>query len=811
MEKHDFLLLYSTYTNREEDGERFPLIELFGRTSNGQSIAVLYKGFFPFFMLVEPPPNVLETLAKDPEVRSLDPRTLFREGKPVTAYKVTITRPGDTPIYRDKYNAVSADVVFRNRFLYDNDLGSHIHVEGELRASKSQYRTDLVIDAKTLTAAEPFRVPLKTLSFDIENLRNDQIICIGVVREYEGKIQEEVLDGSEKKILETFRKIILDEDIDIVSGYNICNYDIPMIVQRSELLGVSTAWARNGRDVLIRRRGGMDSKQTEGQKPGGDGKNGGADKKGGAKKYVDKGTQTSIEIPGRIVVDSWYFARKEKRPKRETLGAMAQVILGKDKLDVDTSKMDIEWRDNPGRVKEYCLQDTRLSHEILKAIHVIDKYQAIAEVSRLPLSDCILDRNSILIDSLLIRAADREKVVVPNNHHGDDSDPIEGGYVHDPVPGLYDNVIVFDFASLYPSVIMQNNICFTTISPDGTIVTPEGVKFLDPSVKEGILPRVMRGLIQMRRASKKKMKEAKNKEERDYYNSLQNAQKILANAHYGVFASKFYRFTDRRIGGSITALGRKYTTDIIKQLGTDGIRVVYSDTDSIFVVSPEKTLEGTIKFAEGLTERFSRGTLSLEFEKVISPLFLGKMKKRYFGRIVHPTNEVVVRGFETRRGDSFPMLSASLDALFEKIMNKDIEGAVELARRELKRLTEGQATLPELVISKTAMDASSYKKMVRKSTGVEIRAEDRLPHVQAVKKAEKFGVHIPAGMKVSWIVTNSRRTPQQVEPYLDGIKFEYDPDYHYYRDKLCDAFLRILENFNYDRDMLIEREQLGLF
>lgn len=802
MEQHDFRLLYATYTNRDENGEKFPLIEMFGRTREGQSITVLYKGFFPYFMLIDPPQATLDALAKDPEVRSLDPRTLFREGKPVTAYKVTITRPGDTPAYRDRYSAQAADIVFRNRFLYDNDLGSHIRTEGGERKTKQPYRTDLVFDATRLSPIDPFPVNLRVLSIDIENLRSNQIICIGLVREYDGKIEESILDGAEKSILEKFRKIILEEDVDVVSGYNICNYDIPLIVGRSELLGVSTAWARNGRDVLIRRKG-ADAKAAEA-------KNGNGAAKDTGKKYVDKGTNTTVEIPGRLVLDSWYFARKEKRPKRESLSAMATLILGKDKMDVDTSKMDEEWQTRPGLVKEYCLQDTRLSHEIVKKIRVLEKYQGLADVAKLPLFDCLLDRNSILIDSLLIRAADREKVVVPNNHHGDDAEMIEGGYVHEPKPGLYDNVCVFDFASLYPSVIIQNNICFTTISDQGTIVTPEGVKFLDASVKEGILPRIMKGLLLARRECKKKMKTAKTEEERSYYNSLQNAQKILANAHYGVFASRFYRFTDRRIGGSITALARNYTTGIIKNLGDEGLNVIYSDTDSVFVVSPEATLEATLKFAEKLSERFSQGALTLEFEKVVSPLFLGKMKKRYFGRIVHPTNEVVVRGFETRRGDSFPLLSKTLDALFEKIMNKDIDGAVEMSRLELKRIAEGEVKLEDLVISKTALDESSYKVMTRK-TGEVIRAEDRLPHVQAVKKAEKLGVYIPAGMKVSWIVTNSRRTPQQVEPYVDGIPFKHAPDFLYYRDKLCDALLRVLENFDFDRDALVEREQMGLF
>ena len=791
-------ILYITYFNHKNNNEAFPVIEIFGKTEDGKSITVLCSRFYPYFVILNPLPEQLKRLKDDKEVVKTENVNLFYEDETHPAVKVYVRVPGTVPDYRERYNALAADITFKYRFLFDNNLGYCIEVKG-IPYTQSKYKTDEIIHSKSIKHCDNINVPLSIMSFDIENLPSDEIICIGVIIEKKSVLRKIMLEGPEDKILKDFFNLIIDEDIDILSGFNVCNYDFPHIMKRSDILKIPYNVARNGRAILI--RGGLGGNKSSG------------------KKYTDKGTVTQIDIPGRLIIDTWYFARKEKRPKRETLGAMSEMILGEEKLDVDTSKMKEEWADNSDRVKEYCMQDTLLSHKILKRIRVIDKYDALSEVVGLPIYDTLQDRSSVLIDSLLIREADKHSVAVPNNRRGAVGDTIQGGYVHKPKPGLYDYVIVLDFASLYPSVIIDNNICPTTVSDKGSIITSAGVRFLDKKTKCGILPQIMEGLLKARKDSKQKMKSAKTDEERDYYNRLQLAQKILANAHYGVFASRFYRFTDTRIGNSITAIARDNITRIIHTLEEEKYNVIYSDTDSVFIVSPDKTLDGSIKFGEGFCKRFSKGALQLEFEKVINPFFLSDRKKRYFGRIVYPDNELIVRGFETRRGDSFPLQSETMDYLFNKILERDIDGGVTYVRGILKDLIAGKIGIEKLIISKTVSDESSYKVISKnetsslfgKKTTTEVKVADRIASVQAKRKAEKFGTIISPGMKVSYVVTDASTTPQTVEPFIDGIPFQYLPDLCYYKGILLNSYLRILDVLGYTMEDLIEIPQLRLF
>ena len=808
----DIKILDVSYYNhsQKKNGaeEKFPVIEIFGRSRDGESVTLLHPRFYPHFHLLNPTDKAIKELSSDPQVKSVETTELFHEGRQQPALNVTLYVPGDTPQYRDRYGAIAADILFRFRYLYDNDLGYCIHAKGKDLGSKQMagrsYLTDRIVLLEEVKEVPYFPSPLKIFSFDIENIIGGEILCIGIVSQFGEKRDTCVLEGGERKILEDFARLIKKEDCDILSGYNVCNYDFPYIEGRAARLGLKLDIGRNLRHMRIRQMGGS--------------------AKSGEKKQVDKGTNKVVEIAGWIVVDSWYFARKEKRPKRETLSAMAQMILGKDKLPIDNTKLGEAWAKDPIQVKEYCLQDTILSHEILEKIRVIDKYQALASVARLPLFDTFSDRTSVLIDSLFIREADRQGVAVPNTRRSNngDEEAIEGGYVLQPIAGLYDRVIVFDFASLYPSVILQNNICLTTLSDEGTIVSPLGVKFLAREVKQGMLPRIMSSLLKARRESKKLMKEAKTTDEMEYYNGLQLAQKILANAHFGVFSSKFYRFTDQRIGGSITAFGREGTKRIIQTLQSEGQMIVYSDTDSLFVVSPFQTLDETVAFGQTIAGRFSHGDISLEMEKIINPLFLSSAKKRYFGRIVWAgglKSEIFVRGFETRRGDSFDLQTRGLETLFEYILSRDQNGALEYCRQMLRDLMSGKVELEDLVISKTAADESSYKVITEETEDTlfgeknirERKVADSLPIVQAMKKAEKRGVTISPGMKVSWIVVDSGITPQRVEPYLDGLPFDFSPDYIYYRDRLIDSFLRILNVFNYTVDDLSDNPQLNLF
>jgi DNA polymerase I len=500
-------------------------------------------------------------------------------------------------------------------------------------------------------------------------------------------------------------------------------------------------------------------------------------------------------VDGRIIVDAWWQVKKAIRPKQETLGAVSQQLLGETKLDVDPARMREEWAQDPERVKRYCAKDAELALRILEKIKVIRKNLDLATVSKLSLNDAISGTTSLLIDSILIRRADRANVGVPMTSRQEYEDQIEGGYVHAIESGLYRMVVVEDFKSMYPSLIIVHNICFTTMDDKGKTVSPIGVHFLTKDVKEGLLPRILSELMAERDRLKRLMREAKTEDESEYYRGLQEAVKILMNAFYGVFASSFYRFTDQRIGASITSFARQEIHRVIKQLEEEKLRVIYSDTDSVFIQSPFETVDQTVEFGKDMAKRFTQGGVSLEFEKIMDPFFSHGKKKRYVGRMVWPERGMVIRGYETRRTDSFDMQSETLMTMFEKILDGDTEGAVLYAKETIQKVLRGDVPAEKLVISRSAKSFDSYKDA------------SRMANVQVAKKLMELGYEFQPGMKVSWVVTNSKKTPQECEPFILGKEFEKKPDYKYYAERLAQSVTRVTEIFGWDEKRLLTGHQ----
>ena len=197
------------------------------------------------------------------------------------------------------------------------------------------------------------------------------------------------------------------------------------------------------------------------------------------------------------------------------------------------------------------------------------------------------------------------------------------------------------------SIIISRNLCFTTLSPEGTTVAPSGARFLAASVRRGLIPEILAELL----ADRDRFREgraAPTKDLAEDYDGLQNAVKVLMNSFYGVLASSFYRFTNKDIGAAITAFAREAITSIIHDLEADGHEVVYSDTDSVFVRSPVATLEGARAFGESVAKRFTHEGVTFEFQSVYEAFFSHGVKKRYVGRTAWPREELIVRGYETR-------------------------------------------------------------------------------------------------------------------------------------------------------------------
>jgi DNA polymerase I len=188
----------------------------------------------------------------------------------------------------------------------------------------------------------------------------------------------------------------------------------------------------------------------------------------------------------------------------------------------------------------------------------------------------------------------------------------------------------------------------------------------------------------------------------------------------------------------------------------------------------------------------------------MEPFFTHGAKKRYVGRVQWPTQELLVRGYETRRTDAFDYQSETLMRIFEIVLAGDPDEAVKQARVMVEDVLAGKVPIIKLVISRTVKDVDG--------TGGAYANPDHMANVQAAKKLIKLGYTFIPGMKVSWIVTNGKKTPQEVEPYVDGRPITAKPDWDYYARRVATSLSRVTETFGWqERDLLSGQRQVDLF
>ncbi len=755
------------------------VVELFGRTRQGESMVARYYGFRPYFILCEPTDEQKAQLDKEPQVVAKDPVDVFVEGKNRPALRVTVQFPWTVPDFRARYHregvawsVLSADIPFVHRFLYDKGVGLTLRFEAEPEPAEvaSRYSAQRVVrivtDHSDIAPAEPFRPPLTVLSFDIENAiraRTIFTICGSVYRDGTEIATFRIGQPTpEADILRAFDDRIREYDPDVITGYNIGGYDLPLLKERGDALQVPV--------LAVGRKGGEAEPRSGGDRV--------------------------WRLDGRVVADAWWSARMELHPRQETLQFVAQQLLGEGKLDVDRRNIEAEWAKAPERVMEYCLHDARLAARILLRLRSLDKAADLATVANLPLEEGLNGRTSLFVDSLLIPRADQRHIGVPQNRYARSDTMIEGGYVHTIKPGLYNWIVVLDFKSMYPNIIISKNLCFTTLAPEGPTVAPTGAHFLSAEERPGLIPEVLRNLLAERDSIRQKGRETNSPELQRYYDGLQAAVKVLMNSFYGVLASSFYRFTNPDIGAAITAFGRQAITTIIQELENDGYEVVYSDTDSVFVKSPEPTLAGATRFGQDLARRFTNQGVTFEFQSVYDALFSHGAKKRYVGHTVWPKDDVVIRGYETQRTDTFDYQSAALREVFAKILSGDTPGTLVRARELVAEVQEGRVPVERLVIARTVRPESEYNVSTRES----------LPFLRVFKQLQSEGFDVIPGMKVAWVVTNARKTPQEVEPWIEGRKFpaHLRPDYSYYAERLAQTLARVTEVFGWNAADLLK-------
>ena len=872
-----FGVVSGRYHSHGENDAPQTTIELFGRCEDGASICLLVSGLRTPFEIATMGKRSRDDPITDAELHRIEvlrqrsdivdvrgPEWKWTDLGEKPIWTVEAIQPFNVPslrteLMKQSWTIYSGDIPFVNRLFLDNDIGMHLAVEGNLVDSREweddddvhktnvlkhggvgRYAVDrtVAVSIENVKQSEPFAVPWRVLSYDLEtSIAHNTILCAAVWVEDMATGDRRVYEyrGAEDLIMEQMTKMVRDEDPDIITGYNIDNFDFPRMVERMEhhtsrkqwkarsnLLGwgrtphLETECNRSRTGVLPRRQ-----------------------------------SNRAWNLGGRAIVDAWWQARQALKPQRETLSFISHLLFpdqeDKQKMDIDASNMDVEWANRPDEVMEYCVRDAALPLDILHAIQAIRRKEAVAAVAKVPFETASNGSTSQLLDSLVVRLADRREVAVPLTGSAEAKEgQITGGYVHDVEAGLHPWIAVLDFKSMYPSIMIGHNVCYTTrIDPshpeqpgddDEIHTSPTEAKFWSSSYRKGLVPTLLEDLMSQRDEHKALLKKARNDEQaekEEFHDAMQYAVKILMNSFYGVFASGFYRFTHKDLGSSITAWARHNIKAIIQKLDEEGHHVVYSDTDSIFVRSPvaegspsvlredddqetidayEAAKQAMIDFGLEVAQRYSKDSAVLEYEKGLSVFFSHGAKKRYVGQVVYPNEEMLIRGYETQRTDSFEYLTTAMKQTFQYALTDDGDALIQHALETVAAVKKHEVPARRLILAK------SCKGRVDSNGVVDFTKDYARPESMAQVRAAKIlierGLGFTPGMKISYVVTNASNRPMQVHPWIESEDDGGIPGYdgRFYAERLAAALGRITEAFGWNaKELFAGNRQTSLF
>ncbi len=779
-------ILQPTY--RIERGR--PVVHLYGLLETGESFLVRDRRHVPaFYVLERDRERVVETAQGVGPFRLVESDRVSLRGEPVT--RVEVAKPSDAPRVRDRLHkrglvTFEADVRVAVRYLIDRGIRGSLEIRGESRPGSG---VDRVFEDPDVAPAD--WVPrLGVLSFDIETDPEAErllsialwgcgaaevlMLCPEGASRPAGSVRVAGF-GTEAELLAGFAHRVREIDPDVLTGWNVIDFDLAVLARLSERWG----------GVLELGRGPGTVRLARGFRRG----------------------PSHASVPGRIVLDGIQLLRGASiRMESYALDAVARKVLGEGKThSAGEGGREILRRfeeDRPA-LAEYNLTDARLALEILEHFQLVELAVERSRLTGLPPER--LGASIAAFDFLYLSELGRRGVVAPTvGSGGEEPGETAGGHVLEPRPGLYENVPVFDFRSLYPSLIRTfgidplNHVAKANAGrgegdgDEDLVVAPNGAAFRR---RAGILPAMLDELFPRREAARRAG---------DPVTSY--AIKILMNSFYGVLATSACRFHSPQIANAITGFGREVLLWTRDRIAARGHRVLYGDTDSLFVESDLAGVDTARAFAEGLAADLNRelaewiagrwrveSRLELRFERLYLKLLLPSRRhggrgarKRYVGLVEEGgERRTVFTGMEVVRRDWTELARRVQQELYERLFGG---GEVEpYLRQVLAELEAGE--LDDLLV---------YYKGLRKDP--KEYTSTTPPHVAAARKLSG-----PVPDVMAYVVTVAGPEPAAEREHA----FDYG---HYVEKQIRPVAEPVLELVGVGFDALTGRgEQLGLF
>ncbi len=654
-----------------------------------------------------------------------------------------------------------------DRYLMERFITAGIDFIGDQQAGKSnQYQQYQQVKCKPQVSD----ITLSMISLDIECSGAGELYSIGLFNDecqrvfMIGEPQESEQDyivwlADERQLLLAFLQWLQGYDPDIIIGWNIVNFDMDLLQQRYDLYRIKFTL---GRDASVPR---WRKNQTS------------------AQKY--------IEIAGRVVLDGIDLLKTATYNFPSfSLEHVANALLGRGKksLDVDNRLQEITDNFNHDKLSlaDYNLEDCRLVWQIFSHTHLLDFAMLRAQLTGLSIDR--VGGSVAAFTNLYLPKLHRSGYVAPNMGDGESELISPGGYVMDSIPGLYDNVLVLDFKSLYPSIIrtfhvdpmgLIEGLLHHQDQPDTCVKGYDGAYF---SREKHFLPDIIASLWRER----DKAKQEKNP-------ALSQAIKIIMNSFYGVLGSTGCRFFDPRLSGSITKRSHELLKTTKTWIEAKGFQVIYGDTDSIFVhVGADKSKQQSQQLGKNLqayinqrwqqvlTEDFQvTSYLEIEFEthfsKFLMPTIRGLekgTKKRYAGLVIAEDNQqqLIFKGLESVRTDWTDLAKVFQQTLYDKVFNQ--QPVADYIRDTVAKTLAGEFD-----------DKLLYRKRIRRNLKDYIKNVP--PHVRAARHADRIAFVQGKALRYQhkgWIEYYMTLNGPQTKEHLSAPL-----DYQFYIDRQLEA------------------------
>ncbi|MFX1485806.1 MAG: DNA-directed DNA polymerase I [Promethearchaeota archaeon] len=506
-------------------------------------------------------------------------------------------------------------------------------------------------------------------------------------------------------------------------------------------------------------------------------------------------------------IQIYAFSRRYQDSRLNTI-TRALLNVGKIELQKDISRLTLY------ELAHYCWNDAQITFDLTTFSNSLSLrlILLLMRISHLPIEDVTRQAVSGWIKNLFYFEHRKRGYLIPRpediiQEKGETSTKAiikgkkyKGAVVIPPVKGVHFEVTVLDFASLYPSIIKRFNLSYETIRcphpEDRKNPIPETDHWVCTK-KLGITSLII-GLLRDVRISwlKPKSKDKSISEEvRNWYSVVQQALKVFLNASYGVFGAEIFPLYCPPVAESTAAIGRFSIMKTIKEAQDLKVPVIYGDTDSVFLLSPDR--EQIAELTKWSSEELG---IELDVDKVYRYIALSERKKNYLG--VFEDGSVDIKGLTGKKRNTPAFLQEAflemIDALSEVKSPKEFsevrEKIHDIARESYRKLESREYSLEEL----------AFRVQLSKSVGSYTKTTPQ--HVKAAKQLVERKKEVKAGDIITFVKTKKEPGVRPIE--IASLK---DVDIEKYKGYIRTTFEQVLDAVGIEFQEIVGTRKLSEF